>query len=198
MITFSEKEKELINRTEGTYSARGITDVLSALERKFGEETREKTKREMAEMGYDISEIKETTIIPVSYFIVLLLVQQKLFDLSDEDAREVARESAKISFLLKFASKLLVSLETLCKKANVAWRKYYNSGELQVVEINKEEKRIVAELSNFVGHPVHCLHLEGYFEQILFFVIGKTVTCREEKCPFKNEGDVHRFVVTWE
>ncbi len=198
MITLNEKEKELVDSTEGTYSARGITDVLFALEQKFGAEAKEKTKREMAEMGYDVSKVKETTTVPVSYFIVLLLVQQKLFDLSDEDVRGVARESAKISFLLKFASKLLVSLEVLCKSANVGWRKYYNSGELQVTEINKEKKRIVAELSNFVGHPVHCIHLEGYFEQILFFVIGKTVTCREEKCPFKNEGDVHRFVVTWE
>ncbi len=197
MITFSEKEKELIENTKGTYSTRGAIDDLSALERKFGKEARERTEKEMEEMGYSMSKVKKTTL-PVAHFIVLLLVQQKVLNLSDEDMREVGKESARTSFILKFASKLLVSLETLCKNTNVAWRKYYSSGELKVIEINKEEKRIVAELVDFVGHPAHCFHLEGYFEQMLFFVVGKDVTCREEACPLKNEGDVHRFVLTWE
>jgi hypothetical protein len=50
---------------------------------------------------------------------------------------------------------------------------------------------------NFNGHSLHCRHIEGYFEQIIFFVTGKKIVCYEEECLFKG-GDVHRYVMTWE
>ncbi len=198
MINLSEKDKDFIKDTEGTYSARGIMDNLAVIKTRFGEEGVENIKKEMKDIGYDIDGMKEGDKAPVSYFIVFLLVKKKFFNLDDEGLREMAKESAKLSFLLRFASRLLASVETICKNANVGWRKYYDSGELHVVEVDKEKKRIVGEVSNFKGHPVHCVHLEGYFSQIISFVVGKETVCQEKKCSLKNEGDVHQFVITWE
>jgi len=200
MIKISEKDKEYIEKTGGYFAARGIHDHLNVLRKKFGEDAPQKIANKMLELGYkeDFLKIKETEKIPTSHYMAFLLVEKQLFELDDEGVREMGRGSAKISFLLRFASRLLISPEILQKNANNAWQKYYKQGgELKVVEMDKVNKRMVGELYNFIGHPVHCTYLEGYFSEILFFVIGKKGECYEEKCVFKGD-DFHRFVVTWE
>jgi hypothetical protein len=198
MINFSEEDKNYIENNEGTYSARGVSDVLLTLEKKFGKERKEEFKKEMKEAGYDIFfEGKESKTIPVKIFIALIVGEKYFFGMDEAGVKEIGKESAKLSFLLKFASKLLISLDMLVKNANEGWHKYYNTGDLFIVEFNKEEKKIVGEVRNFNGHPLHCRHIEGYFEQIIFFVTGKKVVCHEEECLFKGNG-AHRYVMIWE
>ncbi len=198
MINFSEEDKNHIESNKGSYSARGVSDVLATLGKKFGEEKKEEFKKEMKESGYDIFfEGKESKTIPVKTFIALIVGEKYFFGMNEAGVKEIGKESAKLSFLLKFASKLLVSLDMLVKNANEGWHKYYNTGELFIVEFNKEEKRIIGEVRDFIGHPLHCKHIEGYFEQIIFFVTGKKIICHEEECFFK-ESDTHRYIMTWE
>lgn len=198
MINFSEEDKNYIDNNEGTYSARGVSDVLLTLEKKFGKQKKERFKNEMKEAGYDIFfEGKETKTIPLKTFIALIVGEKYFFGLDETGVKEIGKEAAKLSFLLKFASRLLVSLDMLVKNANEGWHKYYNTGELFIVEFNKEERKIVGEVRNFTGHSLHCMHIEGYFEQMIFFVTGKKIVCYEEECPFKG-GNVHRYVMSWE
>ncbi len=197
MFQFTQEEKENIQKTEGTYSSRGIWDTLAGIETIFGKEKRKEVEEAMGEAGYNLSKMGKGATIPVNYFTALLIIQKKVLNLDDEGVRRVGKESAKLSFLLKFASRFLVSLEVLVDNANNAWRKYYNHGELEVVEFNKEQKRAIAEVKDFWGHPAHCRYLEGYFEKIVFFVLGRKVKCREVECPFEG-GKVHKFLITWE
>ncbi len=201
MVTLTKKDKEYIDSTKGKLVARGIFDHLPVMERMFGKGAPEKVEKEMRRLGYGInfSETKISDKIPTSSYIAFLVTQKYVFNLEEKDFRKIGTETAKLSFLLKFVSKFLVSLEAICENSNVAWKKYYyEGGELHITEVNKEEKKVTAELRDFVGHPVHCCYLEGYFAQIMFFVLGGKVTCREEACPFKDGGDIHRFVITWE
>lgn len=198
MINFSEEDKKYIEKNEGTYSARGVSDVLATLGKKFGEEKKEEFKKEMKDAGYDIYfEGRETKIVPLKIFIALIIGEKYFFNLDEEGVKEIGRESAKLSFLLKFASKLLMSLDMLVKNANEGWKKYYNTGELFIIEFNSEENKIIGEVRDFLGHPLHCKHIEGYFEQIIFFVTGKKITCREEECLFRG-GTTHRYIMRWE
>jgi predicted hydrocarbon binding protein len=200
MISFSEKDKEYINRTKGVIVARGIHDHLNVLRKKFDNNAPQKIADEMKKLGYnqDFLHIKETESMPTSVYMAFLLAEKQLFNLDDEGVRELGRGAAKISFLLRFASRLLISPEILRKNANFAWKKYFKEGgELKIVELDMENRRLVGEIYDFVGHPVHCTYLEGYFSEILFFVIGKKGECREEKCVFKGD-EFHRFVLTWD
>jgi Holliday junction resolvase len=198
MINFNEEDKKYIDSNKGTYSARGVSDVLSTIEEKFGKEKKEEFKRAMQEAGYNVFfEGKESKTIPLVTFIALIVGEKYFFEIEEEEVKEIGKESAKLSFLLKFASKLLASLDMLVKNANEGWRKYYNTGELFIVEYNKEEKKIIGEVRDFLGHPLHCKHIEGYFEQIIFFVTGKKITCHEEECVFRG-GKVHRYIMRWE
>ncbi len=201
MVNFSEKDQEYINSTKGVFAARGIKDTVKIFEPKIGKDGIEKIKIEMKNKGYDINPILDDKQqdVSVKYFIVFLLIAQKLFNLTDDEIKDRGREGGKLSFLIRFASKLLISLDILYKNANTGWRKYYKEGggELCGVELDKENHKTVIELRDFVGHPVHCKYIEGYMEQLIFFVTGKTTRCEEVECIFKG-GSVHRFKVNWD
>lgn len=196
MVNLTEQDKEYINSNKGSYTARGVIDLLVTVEKKLGIEKRSKIVEEMKMLGLDLSGIKETSIIPLTTFITLLIVKKQVLNLSDEEIYDLGREAAKLSFVLKYASRLLLSLDVICKNANVGWHKYYKTGELTVTELNKEERRIKGEVRNFTGHPIHCRYIEGYFAQMIFFVTGRETKCYEEECIF-NGGSVHRYVMTF-
>jgi len=200
MINLTEKDKEYIEKTEGDFAARGVSDHLYILRREYGEGVVDKLQKEINELGYDIDikGIKENKNIPASFYIVFLLIERELFNLDEDGMRKIGKESAKRSFLLRFASNLLISMKTLSKHANTGWRKYYEKGNLYSPSLDMEKKEAVVELTDFVGHPVHCRYLEGYFSQLVYFVTGKEATCREEECMFEGGGDIHRFVIKWE
>lgn len=200
MINLSKEDKDYTNRTKGNIASRAVSDHLSVLKEKFGEGVEEKMQKEVNDLGYDIDilNVRERKTVPIAFYVTFLVIERELFNLDNEGMRELGRESAKRSFLLRFASNLLISLDMMCKNANTGWRKYYETGEFKVTNFDKEKKEIVGEITNFVGHPDHCRFLEGYFEQLIFFVSGKKGRCREKDCIFIDNGDVHRFIITLE
>ncbi len=201
MVNFTEKDEEYINNTKGVFSARGIKDTIDIFEKKVGKEGVDKIVEEMKNKGYDFELVLSGKMqtVPVKFFVAFLVIAQKLFNLTDNEMKELGTEGGKLSFLLRFASKLLISVDILYKNADVGWKKYYKDGggDLCGVELDKENKRTVLELRDFVGHPAHCLYIEGYIEQLVFLVTGKKAKCKEDGCVFKGDN-VHRFTVTWE
>ncbi len=197
MINLSEKDKEYIAQSTGSYSRRGAVDILITIERKYGSDKRKQVEDEMLSLGINTNDFNKSTTIPLEHFITLLVAKREVLGLSDEEVVLFGKEVAKLSFVLKFASRLLVSVEMICNNANAGWRKYYDTGTLSVGELDKKEGRIVGEVSNFVGHPVHCRYMEGYFSQIMFFVVGKETTCKEVECVFEG-GKSHRYIMEWD
>ncbi len=197
MINLTEKDKEFINSTEGFYSSRGVRDDLIVVQRKFGKEKVEALLKEVDSQGYNIFDKDKKERVPSSTYMALLATTKEFLNLTDDDIREMGRETAKTSLLVRFVSNILISIDSLVKNANSGWKKYYTgNGSLIVTEVDKENKRFVVELRDFTGHPAHCRHLEGFFGQMSTFVVGKSATCREEECILEG-GSVHKFVVTW-
>ncbi len=198
MINLTEQDKKYIDSNDGLYNThRGIVDFLSIIERRFGKEKKEIIIEEMKNLGFDISDLMTSTNIPLRTFIAMFVVTKEVLNLKDEDMYEIGREGGKISFLFKFASRLLVSIEAVCENVNNAWHKYYRDGDFRIVELDKEGKKIVAEIREFKGHPLHCKYLEGFFSQMFFFITSKKTKCYEEECIFKG-GEAHRYVLEWE
>lgn len=198
MINLTEQDKKYIDSNHSLCNtSRGTIDFLNIVERKFGEGKKEIIIKEMKELEFDISDLKESTAIPLRNFIAMLVVTKEALNLKDEDMYEIGREGGKISFLFKFASRLLVSIEAICENVNNAWHKYYREGDFQIIELDKERKRITAEIRDFKGHPLHCKYLEGFFSQMFFFITGKKTKCYEEECVFKG-GNAHRYILEWE
>ncbi len=199
MLSLTEKDKDSINKETGKYSVRGFFDDMEFIERKFGKEKLEELKKELGKSNINVFDYKKTKEVPISSYLTFLVLSRKFFNLSDEEMREMGRDSAKASFIIKFASRFLISIKTICNNSQEAWERYHkNAGSFKVAQVDEENKKIVTEIHNFKGHPDYCLHLEGFFEQLIFFVTGKKGRCREESCALKDDSEVHRFVVTWE
>ncbi len=196
MVVITKEDWDYINSSKGGYIGRGANDVLVTVEKNFGVAAKNKIIEELLSFDIDILKVKENSIIPVSTYMTLLVVKKQVLNLDEDGLSKMGRETAKLSFLLKYASRLLISLDTICKNANVGWHKYYKTGELVIIKFDKEEGKIVGEVRDFTGHPAHCKFIEGYFSQMIFFVTGKEVSCYEEECIFKG-GKVHRYVMTF-
>lgn len=200
MITLTERDKKYIESNKDSfYSVKGLRERLFMIRKNFGKKGEEKVIKEMKDQGFDfdLSEIKKKKTMPYSLFIAFLVVEAKVFDYNDKDLRSIGKEMTKTSYITRFLSKFLVSPDMIANNADRMWRRY-NSGKLVVKEMDEENKRSVLEIRDAPpGHPYFCRTLEGYIGGIFSLAVGKEAKCREEKCPFKDEGNIHRFVVTW-
>ncbi len=196
----TEEDKKYIQSTNGIFSTRGIRDTLKVVEQEFGEDVVNEITEKMENLGFAInSSIRgEKEGVDASFFVMLVLVIKKHLNLNDEELQKIAINAAKLSFLLRFASKLMISVNVLFDNADMAWKKYYiKGGQLFPLKLDQENNYMLLEVRDFIGHPTHCCYLEGYIQQIVHFVTRKDTTCKEEECIFKG-GSVHRYRVSWE
>jgi len=184
--------------TEG--EARGInlkTDWEVILS-KYGKEGLEKLEAKMAELGYPVkyNEIRTMDFYPVGLDALSVLSIKEVFDLDDQELKELGAAAVKFSLFLKILIKYFPSLNLLAKEAPKMWRKHYSVGDLEVVETNEKEKRAVLRIKNFSFHPSQCANLQGYFSKILEMAVKAHVTCAETKCTFRGDA-YHEFVIKW-
>ena len=205
MVELTGEDKKYIDNTKTEVIPGVIFDHIKFLDNRFGEGSGEKVIKEMASLGYDldVEEIKNKYSVPASLFIAFLVVGKRLFDMNDEDMRQMGKEEARFSFILRFISRFLVSLKTIMKNCDTFWKKYFpEGGEMCLVSFEEEERKIVVELSDFVGHPDYCRFLEGYITQLFRLASGKEGEVREEGCYFEDvfnqdKEAKHRFVINW-
>ncbi len=163
-----------------------------------GEEGLIRLEERMAELGYPIKykEMNATDFFPIGLRGIGLIVIKELFNFTKEDFVRMGAFQTKNSLILKLFMKFFVSLDVLSKKAPEMWRKYYTTGNLEVAEFNKEEKKGILVVKDFALHPLHCQLLEGYFGNVVKMVVGTPVVCEEKKCTFKGD-ESHEFFVRW-
>jgi len=134
---------------------------------------------------------------PVGLEVIELLVIKKVFDFDDEKIKAIGAFGSRLSFLARFFVQYIGSLEFLVKKAAEMWKKYYTAGELIVKELKLEKNYVILEIRNFDLHPIHCLHLDGYFANMIKMASGsQEVKCQETKCVHRGD-DHHEFVISW-
>jgi hypothetical protein len=68
---------------------------------------------------------------------------------------------------------------------------------LEGEKFQEKEHYLELVLRDFSGHPSFCRVLEGYFWQIISYVLPKeNLKVEEIECPFSG-GKAHRFKVSW-
>ncbi len=184
--------------TEG--EARGVnlkTDWEVVLS-KYGQEGLKKLEAKMAEMGYPIkyNEIETMNFYPAGLDALSVLSIKEVFDLNDQELKELGAAAVKFSLFLKILIRYFPSLNLLAKEAPKMWRKHYSIGDLEIVETNEEERRAVLRIKNFGFHPAQCANLQGYFSKILQMAVKAPTTCEETKCTFRGDA-YHEFVIKW-
>ena len=196
MLVVSKQDLEKIKKMKGQIIGSALKTDREFIIEKKGREGLRKVEREMKKLGYPLEyeKIEKYQWYPVQLDSLFLSVAQRTFNWDDKMMREWGRWGAKIGFLTKLMIKYFVSKEMIAKSANKYWRKYYTSGRLDF-KLNKKENSGIATIRDFTTCPAHCRYLEGYFSQIMSFVVPPEKLKVEE---IKSlEENALRFEITW-
>lgn len=149
------------------------------------------------ELGYKIpyQEAEAMDWYLLGLRIISLLLIKDVFNLKDQQVREMGEMAPKFSFIVKFLFKLFSPLEKFAKEIPRYWKEHYTIGDLEVKEADEKKKSIVLHLKGIKLHPLFCLYLEGYFERICKFLYPDAHT-KETKCSFKG-NDFHEYIFSW-
>lgn len=77
------------------------------------------------------------------------------------------------------------------------WPRYDDSGEFNVLSIDKDAKRAALELADYEGGPLHCVIIRAWLERGCELIGGKEVGVRETRCRWKDGGTVCQWELTW-
>jgi len=196
-----EVNQEIINTIR---EARGeVKGVVFDTDKRFilnkeGEEGLKKVEKEMEDMGvpFSYNEVKGSEYYPLGMRILSLIAISRAFNLSVEKVKEMGSRAPLTSFVVRFFAKYMFSAESVFKKAADIWSKHYTVGELEGLEMNKEEKRATIRVKDLVTHPILCDYLSGYFSSLVNMAEGAESRVEETKCYFKGD-EYHEFLIKW-
>lgn len=195
-----EFEKLKLEEIKGEVIGLALENHFNFILEKEGREGLKKLEEGLEKLGCPLKyeEIKNFQWYPRKIDEAMYLVIRRVFGWKDEVWRESGKWGAKISYITRIMMRYFVSIERVFRETSNYWRKYYPVGNLEPVEINKEERYLILELKNFnTVCPEHCRYWEGYFWQIGSYVLPKeNLKVEEINCIFRG-GDLHRFKVSW-
>jgi len=170
------------------------TDGKYILE-KEGEEGIKKLEKRVKELGFpiDYRKGKALDLHPIGLRIVSLLLIKDTFDWSDGEIRNMGYITPTTSFIVKLLMKFFVSFMKFMNEVPRYWEEHYTVGKLETVKLDDETKDAILHLKDIKIHPLFCLYLEGYFERMYQFIVGKGGRCRETECMFKG-ASYHEYV----
>lgn len=157
-------------------------------------------KEELKKIGYqiDYENIRATDWYPVGLRVLSLIAIKKVFNLSDEEIKDMGNEAPKYSFIVKILMKYFLTFPLSYKEAPNYWKKHYTAGILEAPGYDLQVKSYIIRLKDFKIHPILCIYLGGYFMRIGQFVLkGNNFQVEETKCMFRGDP-YHEYLIKWE
>ncbi len=181
-------------------NAKGDTLVLhvSHIRNKEGEKGLKKVEEKMKEIGYPVEfdKINKFEWYPVFMADLLIIVPKEIFNWTDEDIFKMGYDAPKYSFILRLLLQHTLSIEKLFEATSYFWKKYFDFGELEPVEIKK--KHVILRMKGYEVHPIVCKqYYRGYFSRMIQLCLkNKEIETEETKCFF--DGDpYHEYLIKW-
>lgn len=193
--------KEVADRLmahQGRVRGEKFKNHASYIIQKEGREGLSAVESKINELGYQFKfdDIRSLDWYPVGFSPLIIIIAKNLFNWSDADVFDLGYMAPKFSFLFKMAFRWVVSIEKMAEESPSYWRKHYDFGEIEAVEINKEKKIVIARVSGFELDPVMCQYLQGYILRMLQYVIESQATIEESKCFYRGD-DYDEFIIRW-
>ncbi len=167
--------------------------------RKGGEEKLKEVEKELEKMGYPLlyGDVQTMSYYPFGVRILSILAISKVFNLTEEEVKEMGSLAPKSSVLIKVFTRYFLNVEQTLNKVGEIWKKHSTIGEAQAKEVNEKEGYAIFHFKNIDVHPIYCVYLSGYLSGIIAMTVSKKVDIEETICPFRG-GDTHEFKASWE
>jgi hypothetical protein len=194
----SKEELDGLMKIEG--GVRGAvfqTDAGFVLQER-GDEGLKKLEERVSELGYRIPyrEAGSLDLYPIGLRVISLLVIKDTFGWGDDKLREMGHAAPQASFIVKLLMRFFASWGRFVGELPSYWMRHYTVGRLEVSKADEKTKEIVVHIRDFKIHPIMCVYLEGFFERIYEFIVGRGKgKVVETKCMFKGDP-YHEFAST--
>jgi hypothetical protein len=192
-----ERLKKMKARIRGCCIKSMVDSLLGTKEERLLPSIQQKVK----EYGFkeDLKEISVLKWYPFTLIMASIFSFYEVLDWTEEDVKKAGRNCPRSSGQFVFRTLAFsMYLEGAFKMLNHIWKRLVGLGEIESVELNKQEKYAIARVRNFPVHPLCCVFLEGFGEGFGKFLIqAKKFWCKESKCSFKGDP-YHEFILRWE
>jgi hypothetical protein len=84
----------------------------------------------------------------VSVLIVLLI--KEVLNLDEKGIFEMGGAAMKLSPITKILTKFFLSFDAVLKRASEYWKEYFDFGELEIVDYDKEKKYAIVRLKGYI------------------------------------------------
>lgn len=109
----------------------------------------------------------------------------------------MGEEEPKNSFITKVLMKYLLSIEKIFQQTPVYWRKFYDFGRMEPVELDENKGYLILRLYVYDFDEIMCNYFAGFIQTMTCLSIKKEgVLIKETKCLHKG-GDCHEYKVKW-
>ncbi len=196
--TLQEVADELMD-FPGKTKGESVRTHAEYIKHKEGEEGLKRLEERMAELGAPIKykEINPFEWVKEGLCSLTVIVAKEVFNWTDEDVFEMGSAAPKMSFIIRILARHFISPEKIFKEAEKIWKKHYDFGSFNILEVNEDKKRICFNIEGFKAHPLICLYREGYFKAVAQFTIKSSeISIEEVKCVHEGD-DFHEYLITW-
>ena len=193
-----KEEIDELTKIKGEVRGMALKNHEDFIVKEKGREGLLELEKAMSELGFPVrhQKIEPWDFYPVYLEVIELLVIKKLFNFEDRKFEEIGVFGSKVSFIVKMFLKYFGSIGLMADRAPKIWEKYYTIGDLKIKGLSEKERCVTVAIEDFCLHPIHCLHLKGYFSNMVRTVVGKETTCQETKCVHKGDS-FHEFLLKW-
>jgi len=172
---------------------------LEFLKKRGGDEAflQLKNKIKELEIPVNLEEVKHRSVHPEGISVLIVLLITEILNLDESGVFEMGRAGMKLSPIVKILTDFFASIDTILEKAPRYWKKYFDFGELKIVEHNKEKKYAIIRLKGYNFHPLACVYHAGYFYQVAKIATdAEHITIKETKCTFRGDP-FDEFYLSW-
>ena len=153
----------------------------------------------MQSTGHPIvySDIKSMMWYPLGLRALTFYVIQKVLSWSDDEFRTMGAHAPKYSLIVKLLMKWFSSARTAFNHAPEYWQRHYDTGTLEIGELDEEKCFATFRIRDLQVSPLYCIYLQGYFKGLFGYTFpGKQIIMQETHC--MDRGDpYHEFRAEW-
>jgi hypothetical protein len=195
-----KKEVAKILAIPGNVKGTIILTNLEYLKKKGGEGAVKKLKERIKELEIpiDLENVKHASMYPEAVSVLITLLIKEILNLDENGIFEMGGAAMKLSPITKILTKFFLSFDVVLKKASEYWKEYFDFGELEIVDYDKEKKYTIVRLKGYKFHPLLCVYHAGYFYKVARVALGSPkIIVEERKCTFRGDP-FDEFYFSWE
>lgn len=199
-IRNKKEEADKLMKVSGNINGALLKALYEFIMNKKGEEGVEKVEKRLAELGYpfDLKRISSFGWYPAPYICLVCLVILEVFDWDEKEAYQIGYDSPLYSIITKLLIKYLVSLDKIYPEIPRYFKKHYDFGSMEGIELNTKGKYIIMRLTGFKKiHPIWYVQARGYLARLVSMCTqSQNVKAEQLKCLY-NGDPYDEFKLTW-